>query len=176
MLFRRLRDLVERGAHDAVGDRAGFADADQRQLARLGRNDGDRLVGAAIEACVGYRLLDRFSDRSRQLRQRRIFLPLGDQNEKVIEFLQLRLTCDLDVQASPSGREPRRDCIAWRYAIPSPAGSVCDGTGLAPIEAARTRMANERMTTTPQLEELRKAQARKRGGVDPAQVLDRAIY
>lgn len=34
----------------------------------------------------------------------------------------------------------------------------------------------ERGTTTPQLERLRKSQAKKRGAVDPARVLDRAIY
>jgi uncharacterized protein (TIGR00730 family) len=35
---------------------------------------------------------------------------------------------------------------------------------------------DEKKTTTPQLESLRKSQARKRAPVDPAQILDRAIY
>src|SRR5947207_259065 len=37
-------------------------------------------------------------------------------------------------------------------------------------------MANQRRTTTPELEELRRGQSKRRTGADPAHVLDKAIY
>lgn len=37
-------------------------------------------------------------------------------------------------------------------------------------------MPDDRRTTTPQLEELRKSQTKKRSGVDPTNILDKAIY
>ena len=37
-------------------------------------------------------------------------------------------------------------------------------------------MAQRRNTTTPELEELRRGQAKKRSGTDPSHILDKAIY
>src|SRR5436190_11316050 len=37
-------------------------------------------------------------------------------------------------------------------------------------------MPNQRRTTTPELEELRRGQAKRRAGVDPSHILDKAIY
>lgn len=45
-----------------------------------------------------------------------------------------------------------------------------------PIDGASADARTQRKETTPELEALRKAQARKGASVDPAQILDRAIY
>src|SRR5947207_9844117 len=37
-------------------------------------------------------------------------------------------------------------------------------------------MANQRRTTTPELEELRRGQSKRRTGADPSHILDKAIY
>jgi hypothetical protein len=42
--------------------------------------------------------------------------------------------------------------------------------------ASSTIMATNQQTTTPQLEALRKGQAKKRSSVDPSHILDKAIY
>lgn len=45
-----------------------------------------------------------------------------------------------------------------------------------PIDSASADARTQRKETTPELEALRKAQARKGASIDPAQILDRAIY
>src|SRR6266508_772281 len=42
--------------------------------------------------------------------------------------------------------------------------------------AGRQMATQRRNTTTPELEELRRAQAKKRSGADPSHILDKAIY